>query len=209
MLHREAELKGHTLSPNYGTQLLQLREPMFLQGGCEPVVCEQACGEGFKCYQPTWPWLSWQPVLHWSGCFCRQAFLADSADPGWAESPCRWRDHCISGFDTSGFQDWASRINIFISGLARKSLRWPAEINLPLRILSQDLKANDKCPLNWEHPLDSSSLSPSPCCCGTGSTALSFFIFSENRRQVILIRTEEYFISMPGMEIILYTPHLP
>ena len=45
VLHREAELKGHTLSPNYGTQLLQLRELRFLQGGCEPVVCEQACGD--------------------------------------------------------------------------------------------------------------------------------------------------------------------
>ena len=54
VLHREAELKGHTLSPNYGTQLLRLREPGLLQGGCEPVVCEQACGEGFRCYQPTW-----------------------------------------------------------------------------------------------------------------------------------------------------------
>lgn len=55
VLRREAELKGHTLSPNYGTQLLQLREPRFLQGGCEPVVCQQACGEGIKCYQFTWP----------------------------------------------------------------------------------------------------------------------------------------------------------
>lgn len=55
VLRREAELKGHTLSPNYGTQLLQLREPRFLQGGCEPVVCQQACGAGIKCYQFTWP----------------------------------------------------------------------------------------------------------------------------------------------------------
>lgn len=110
--------------------------------------------EGFKFCQPPWP-LGCHGNLSLSQCQVDLGMPEGKLITSWLTAliqarlrPSRWRGHYISDFDTLDFQDSTSRINIFIFGLAQKSLCWPAGIRLSLDTLSQGLKASGKGPLN-------------------------------------------------------------